>query len=635
MLISRNWLQTFFTDPLPTADALSEALTFHVFEIDRVEQKGNDALLDVKVTPNRGHDCLCYAGIAKEVSAILKLPLKLNPGAGGKIDFSAAGRRGDVVKSSFPPALTQAPSVSVHIETVLCSRYIVGYIKGVKVGPSPTWLQERLESIGQRSVNNVVDATNYVMFTLGQPLHAFDAKKLEQKNGSYAISVRQAKPGETLLALDGKEYTLQESMMVIADAHRDVVIGVAGVKGGMPAGISAETTDILIESANFEGVSVRKTAQTLKLRTDASQRFEQQLSPELAAFGMQAVIDLILEIACPLPGRGVEDGLIGCIDVYPHPQKQTYVSITVEKINHILGLQLTGAEVAESFERLSFGYKEVDGVFEVVVPPLRLDLEIAQDLVEEVGRIVGYDCVPTLMLPAFTKTPEVNKHFYWAEKIREFLIEQGFSEVFTSVFSEQGERVVLNKVDGVKPYLRTSLTGGLAEALEKNIRNKELLCLKQVKIFEIGTVWKEGVEILTYDLAVEVVKKEKTLAEYKAAVEAMLRTIPEVVAQYEDLPTSTTERYKLFSRYPYIVRDVAFWTNGATEPTELEEFLSSVAGDLCVKTMQFDQFEKEGRTSYGYRLIFQSFDRTLTDEDATLAMDQVYKALQQKGFEIR
>ncbi len=627
MLISRNWLQTFFTDPLPTADALSEALTFHVFEIDRVEQKGNDALLDVKVTPNRGHDCLCYAGIAKEVSAILKLPLKLNPGAGGKIDFSAAGRRGDAAKSSFPPALTQAPSVSVHIETVLCSRYIAGYIKGVKVGPSPTWLQERLESIGQRSVNNVVDATNYVMFTLGQPLHAFDAKKLEQKNGSYAISVRQAKPSETLLALDGKEYTLQESMMVIADAHRDVVIGVAGVKGGMPAGISAETTDILIESANFEGVSVRKTAQALRLRTDASQRFEQQLSPELAAFGMQAVIKLIFEIA------GGE--LVGYTDEYPIKQEQKWVSVTVEKINKVLGMSLTGAEVADVFERLALPYKEQEGVFEVVVPLERLDLEISEDLIEEVGRIIGYDRVMPLQLPPFGKSIEINKNFYWAEKIREFLVSQGFSEVFTSVFVEKGERVVLNKVDGVKPFLRTNLSDELSQALEKNIRNKDLLDLRQVKLFEIGSIWKDGIEEIVYDLAVEKIKKEKTTEEYKHELEEMLKVISSHSDHYENLPTSTTQRYQTYSRFPYIVRDVAFWTPAGTDEKHIEQIIKTQAGDLCVKISLFDKFEKNDKTSLGYRIIFQSFERTLIEAEVNEIMEKVYAKLKTEGFEIR
>src|SRR3989338_5477413 len=248
MKISRSWLQTFFKDPLPEAKTLADALTFHAFEIESIE---ND-VLDVKVTPNRGHDCLSHRGIAKELSAILNVPMKGDP------------LRMEV---SLTPT-TNEVSVSID-ETQLCPRYIAGLIRGAKVGPSPHWLRNFLESIGQKSINNIVDATNFVMFSLGQPLHAFDAGQLSKKE-AYAIGVRRAKVGEKLLALDEKEYVLAENMLVITDRHADAAIGIAGVKGGKPAGISETTTDIIIESANFDGVSTRKTASALKLRTDAS-----------------------------------------------------------------------------------------------------------------------------------------------------------------------------------------------------------------------------------------------------------------------------------------------------------------------------------------------------------------------------
>ena len=427
MKISRNWLQTYFSDSLPDAQILSDALTFHAFEIDGIESKASDFILDVKVTPNRGHDCLSHRGIAKELSAILKLPMKMGVQAAGEVNFSAAGHNGDAAKLTSPAASL----VEVSIDTPLCSRYIAAHIQGVKVGTSPQWLRERLEALGQRSINNIVDATNYVMFDLGQPLHAFDANKLQAiskdtfsaagHNGDavkvsfeIAIQVRPARAGEKLLALDEKEYELNESMLVIVDSNADKAIGVAGVKGGMPAGIHETTTDIILESANFDGVSVRKTAQALRLRTDASQRFEQQISPELAQQGMQAVIKLIFEIA------GGE--LVGYTDEYPIKQEQKWVSVTVEKINKVLGMSLTGAEVADVFQRLALPYKEQEGVFEVVVPLERLDLEISEDLIEEVGRIIGYDRVMPLQLPPFGKSIEINKNFYWAEKIREFLV---------------------------------------------------------------------------------------------------------------------------------------------------------------------------------------------------------------------
>src|SRR3990167_738045 len=294
MKISKQWLDTFFNAPLLEASILADALTFHAFEIDGVEKVGNDDVLDVKVTPNRGHDALSHRGIAKELSAILKLPLANDPFA---------------VRPLLAPVTTD---VSVELSSKLCKRYIAGYIKGVKVGPSPEWLKTRLEAVGQRSINNVVDATNFVMFNIGQPLHAFDAGKL----GSLKIGVRAAKDGEVMVALDKKEYTLGRSTLVITAA--DAPVGIAGVKGGMPAAINETTKDIVIESANFDGVSVRKTAQALRLRTDASARFEQVLSPEIAAHGMQAVAALIQELA------GGE--LAGFADVYSEPQKPAFAS---------------------------------------------------------------------------------------------------------------------------------------------------------------------------------------------------------------------------------------------------------------------------------------------------------------------
>src|SRR3989338_505739 len=265
MKVSKLWLDKFFDAPLPDAQTLADALTFHAFEIDSIEQvEGSrtsltsltDWVLDVKVTPNRGHDCLSHRGIAKELSAILKIPLVNDP------------------LSSRSDLLPKTTEVTVDIQrTVLCKRYIAGYIKGVTVGPSPQWLKARLEAVGQRSINNVVDATNFVMFNTGQPLHAFDAGKL----GSLALGVRLAKDGEVMEALDKKKYTLKDSMLVITAG--DEPVGIAGVKGGMPAAIDESTKDIVIESANFDGVSVRKTAAALKLRTDASTRFEQVISP--------------------------------------------------------------------------------------------------------------------------------------------------------------------------------------------------------------------------------------------------------------------------------------------------------------------------------------------------------------------
>jgi phenylalanyl-tRNA synthetase beta subunit len=597
MKVSKLWLDKFFDAPLPNAEALSDALTFHAFEIDGVEKHGSDDVLDVKVTPNRGHDCLSHRGIAKELSAILQLPLVHDPFDAGK---------------ATPSRAKESPSkeVTVKIDTPLCKRYIAGYIKGVKVGPSPKWLVERLEAIGQRSINNVVDATNFVMFNTGQPLHAFDASKL----GSLNIGVRAAKDGEVLMALDKKEYVLKDSMLVItAD---DQAVGIAGVKGGMPAAIDESTVDIVIESANFDGVSVRKTASALKLRTDASSRYEQGISPELCARGMEGMLEFVAHQI----GGTVE----GFVDVYPEPQRQQYANVTVEKVNQVLGTNLTGADIAQVFTRLGFAYKEEQDVFEVHVPYERLDITIAEDLIEEVVRIVGYEAIKGVQLPPIDNKPEINKEFYAAEAAREDLVSKGYSEVFTSVFADKGSRLVLNKVDGVKPYLRASLLPGLTDALAKNKPHKELLGLKEIKLFEIGMVWSGDKEVTMLG----------TISEKEKAIEMEL-VGQQNATEYQNLPLSTTERYQSFSKYPYIVRDVAMWTPADTDASEVLKDIQKEAGNLCVKVDLFDTFSKEGRTSLAFRLIFQSFERTLTEVEVNELMEKVSGALKAKGFEIR
>jgi phenylalanyl-tRNA synthetase beta subunit len=371
-----------------------------------------------------------------------------------------------------------------------------------------------------------------------------------------------------------------------------------------------------LESATFNGVVIRRGSQMLKLRTDASARFEQGLSPELASVGMRQAVKLILDIA----GGTLE----GVVDKYPIAQIKTYVSVTVEQVNKLLGTQLTAAEIADAFARLGLAYKEVDGIFEVQPPPERLDLEIAEDLVEEVGRLVGYDKIPATPLPAPDKAPDINKNFYAAEKAREDWTAKGYSEVFTSVFADRGERVVLNKVDGVRPYLRDSLLAGLTEALAKNKPNKDLLGLKEIKLFEIGTVWKDGKESLMLG----------TVSEKEAATE-MLLVGPENPEAYDDLPLSQTKRYQSFSKYPYIVRDIAVWTPASTNIEEVSALIKKEAGGLCQAVRLFDTFEKEGRISLAFRLIFQSYEKTLTEAEANEAIQKVSAKLKSQGFEIR
>src|SRR3989344_3116470 len=603
MKISRNWLQTFFNDPLPDAAAIGDALTFHAFEIESIDAHGEDSILDVKVTANRGHDCLSHRGIAKELAAILMLPMK-----------------GDPLRANINlDPKTDAVAVSIA-EPTLCRRYVAGYIRGVKVGPSPDWLRAALESIGQRPINNVVDATNFVMFNLGQPLHAFDAAQLTQNQQGdallvpgYSIEVRKAKDGEKMVALDDKEYTLDSRALVIVDGNTDIPIGIAGVKGGKPAGISEKTTDIIIESANFDGVTTRRTAAALKLRTDASSRFEQVISPELAGFGMYAVANLIIELA------GGET--VGFVDAYPVVAEKKQAEVTTEFVNAVLGTELQDTDIEGALTRLDLTHMQDGSRFAVNVPFERLDIALPEDLVEEVARIACYDKISAIELQPLSDDVLVNANFFAAEQAREKLTAEGYSEEFTSVFSEKGERVVVNKVDGVRPYLRSNLTDGLQQAMLKNLSNKELLGLKEEKLFEIGTVW--GVKEERMNIATLVGSQKSAKPNVKEWKGTETELTPISATEYENLPVSSAVRYKTFSKYPFIVRDIALWTPAGTSADDVLTVIRTHAGELLVRSELFDQFEKGGRVSYGVRLVFQSFDKTLTDGDANERMESV------------
>lgn len=610
MKISREWLQTYFQAPLPESQVIADALTFHAFEIEGIEKVGNDDVIDVKITPNRGHDALSHRAIAKEIAAILNIPLQSDP-----LKESSLGRSQAPGEANLSPT---SDAVAVTIEDIeLCKRFTAGYIKGVQVGPSPDWLKEKLEAIGQRSINNVVDATNYVMFNIGQPVHAFDAGQLEAKEGKYAFEVRRAKAGEVLLALDDKEYKLAESNLVVADKNSGKAVGIAGVKGGKPAGITEVTKDIIVECANFDGVSVRRTSKALHLATDASQRFQQVLSPELAAHGQRLTVDLILKIA------GGE--LVGFADAYAKPIAPWQVAFTAAHTSKLLGIDVLADEIKTTLTHLGFAFTEEGGSFTVDIPFERLDLTIPEDLIEEVGRMIGYEKIPSKELPASVAQPEINQNFAAAENVRKTLTEMGYSEVFTSVFADKGEVAVLNKIDSVRPFLRATLIDGLNDALKKNVQNKDLLGLTEVRLFEIGTVWKGGTE----EIMAGIVTEKET------AKEDPLSMYVTEVSGYESLPVSSLDRYQSFSRYPSITRDIALWVPADTQAQEVKNVIAEAAGNLMNRIDLFDEFKKGEKTSYAFRLVFQSFEKTLTDDEANSAMSAVYESVKERGWEVR
>lgn len=604
MKVSRAWLQKYFVTELPGVGEIADAYTFHAFEIE--ETLGD--MLDVKVLPNRAADCLSHRGLAKELGAILDMPLAKDP-----------------LRESLPDFPT-TNSLSVSIEDgEKCLRYMGAVVRGVKVGPSPDWLQEALESVGQRSINNVVDATNYVMLNIGQPLHAFDADKLAVRDGKYAIGVRSAHVGEKITTLSNEEYELGAERVVITDANADLPIAIAGVKGGKHAEVTADTTNLIVESANFGGTTTRRTAQALKLFTDASTRFQNRPSPELAAYGMRDVLALITEIA----GGEVE----GVVDEYPtRPKSDRGVSVSLSRINGMLGSAYTAEQVTAVFKRLDLPTELSGEIFTVTPPFERVDLTIPEDLVEEVGRIIGYDTIAPVELPAGTQTPDQNR-FKGIERMKDQLVAEGYIEVSTQSFAKTGDITLANPLDKARPALRVSLEESLDEALTRAKYNAPLVLepKQKPKLFEVGGVFPKAGEYMELRMTERVPEWGDA-----AGISDNL-----TVAKLEDYGRDyVPKRYTLgafvaFSAYPFIARDIALWVPAGTEARDVMALIRESAGELLVRLDQFDQFDKEGRISYAFRLVFQSVDRTLTDDEVSTVMQSVSSTLTAQGFEIR
>lgn len=793
MKVSYNWLQTYFDTPLPSPDDVAENLTFHSFEVEGVEKVGKDSVIDVDVLPNRAHDCLSHRGIARELSVTLEIPLNR-----------------DALRED-EPELPESQLLSIDIEDpLLCRRYSAAVIRGVKVGPSPEWLKERLEALGQRSINNIVDATNYVMFGLGQPLHAFDMKKLEERDGAYRINVRRAHDGEHITTLTDDEYELTAQNLLIADGNSDAPIGIAGIKGGKVAEVDEGTTDIVLESANFHPIHTRKSSQALKLRTDASTRFENELAPELASYGLREVVALILDIA----GGETE----GYVDVFPLRRSISYMTgVSVDEVGVLLGTKISGEDIEDILNRFSFNFEKVtptDRVIEVAqqlegvpykygasilfdapkafdcssfvsyvfsragvslprvtidqyaygveiteadlkpgdvvfskgqnaqaresfkrvadgaevttqttryqtveympgteilsgvshcgiylgdgkvvhaagkstagkvvvaslsedqnfadivgyrrmtdnkeryvvgVPFERLDLRIKEDLIEEIGRIYGYENIPDVPVEKGAQDVSVNKNFYYAEKIRDLLTKKGFTEVYTYSMSGVGDIEIENPIAGDKKFLRTSLVDGLSQSLELNMKNMPLFGVEDIRIFEIGKVFEgereytalgitatresdvaEVVDALSQELGD--IKGKQNKAFFQCDLDVVVERLPEP-KEYDVASESKQVAYKPFSNYPFALRDIAVWVPEEVSAGQLLSEITATAGDLLVQSSLFDEFAKDGRVSYAYRLVLQSPEKTLSDEDIDTVMKRVTDHLSNKeGFGVR
>ena len=464
MKISYNRLKEYIKIKESPAK-IAELLTKSGSEVKAIGTAGSDSIMDIEITPNRS-DCLSYVGIAREASALTGKTVKIPP-----------------FRIKKQKALPKA-QFSVDIKDKdLCPRYTARLIRDVKVGGSPDWLKKKILSMGLRPVNNIVDITNFVLFELGQPMHAFDYDKIRGKS----VIVRRAHDGEKLVSIDKLVRKLEKGMLIIADNERPIAIG--GIMGGLDTEVTKNTKNILLESAYFDPVSVRRTSFKLALSSESSYRFERSVDPQMVLDASSRAALLIKDIC----GGKIDE----LADKGKRPERHRTISLRIEQLNKILNLQLKETYVKKVLKNL--GLKPIsskDGVIKVSIPSFRRDISREIDLVEEVSRIYGYENI-AVTIPKIVPNPERKSIFWKARKYaREILVSSGLNEVITySLLS----RRLLDKVFGPYPaaitiknplsaeqeLMRPSLLPGILNVLLHNLNRG----IKDLKIFEIANVY--------------------------------------------------------------------------------------------------------------------------------------------------
>lgn len=636
-----------------------------------------DQIFDLELTPNRP-DCQSMLGIAWEVGAL----------TGNKVSLP------EVEYPEQDPPIDEVIKIEVA-DPDLCARYTASLVTGMTVAPSPQWMQERLIAAGMRPINNIVDVTNYVMLEYGQPLHAFDYDKLREKH----IIVRRARPGERLVSLDGEDRELDAEMLAITDPQGPV--GLAGVMGGANTEVSEGTTAVLLESANFNNVNIRRTSDRLKLRSEASIRFDKGLSPELPIQGLRRATQLLAEVGGGTVTRGV-------IDVYPGKLEPEPVAVTPGRVEQVLGISVEKGKIISILE--SLGFECTEGRNEEVsveVPFWRSDITIEDDLVEEVARIIGYDQIPVTPLSGQIPHRESDPLRQLGQDIRDILTTLGMQEVINysliglAGMKEAGIEIpdtprplkVSNPMRSDQEYLRLSLRPGLLGNVAQNERRQEEgLCLFEVgriypprekelpaesqvlaaivtgpkKNAEEGFLRAKGIlETLLNELGVEArfeadsdpglysgrvvaLKAENdqlgVLGEVHPSVSEAFDIDSPAVHIFElDLQTllrhvPSSKSYRPVSRFPGALRDVALIVDGDTPARAVEDLLKSFPIVTSVKL--FDIYTGDqvpaGKKSLAYTLMYQSPNRTLTEDEVNVVQAQLLQRLNKElGAELR
>lgn len=628
-------------------------------------------IIDFEITPNRP-DCLAIEGLGRETAVSL-----------GK-EFKNPRKNIDELKIEDK---NEIEGLKVEIEAPdLCYRYIARVVKNVKIAPSPEWLVRRLNACGIRSINNIVDITNYVMLEMGQPMHAFDINSIEGKH----IVVRRAKNGEKITTLDEEERTLDENDLVIADETKPVAI--AGVMGGINSEIEKDTETVVFESASFYGGAVRKTAKKVGLRTESSSRFEKGLSPENALRAINRAMELVEELNA---GEVVE----GKIDVYPTKQKTNKINLDYDRINKLLGTEISKEEMIDTLEKLNI---KVENDI-AIAPYFRTDIEQLADIAEEVLRFYGYDKLDTTLVESDTTIGIRNKEQKIEQKIKNVLVNSGLSEIYTYGFVSDKDLekskinkdlketsiLIQNPLSDEYRLMRPSTIPSMMQTLATNANKKN----SSAKLFDISKSYKninnevengevplqeniltigmygDDIDFYTVKGLIENVLETSSINRYDIVRETenesyhtgrcanikvgidVIATIgevhPEVLDNYgiekraylAEVNLSKVTKYSKVNKkyvevpkFPAVERDIAIIVDEKVEVGQIEKIIIKKAKKLLEKMKLFDIYRNEklgeNKKSVAYSLIFRDKNRTLSDEEINGVMETIIGELQ-------
>ena len=617
---------------IPTAKDradLVETLTMKSFEAE----KASKDTFNAEIPHNRYADAASHMGVAKEYAAITGKKVKEPTG-----------------KKVFPG---KTGGVEVFVkDKELCPRYGGAAFTLTKKGITPAWMKKVLKDCGLRPINPVVDILNYVMLEIGQPLHAFDADRLHGK-----IIVRKAKKGEKITTIDNQKFTLDADMLIIADEKEPQAI--AGIKGGKYAEINPRTKKIIVEAANFDSVSVYKTSRKLDLVTDASVRFAHGMSPYSVKLGLERTRALLEEII----GAKFE----GALDVYPREKSREIIGFSVDRFNSIAGLKLGRGDIEKSLKKLGFKIttpKNKKEDFLVEVPPLRIDITLFEDLVEEVVRLYGLDRLhpePPIVTIEQAKEEEV---VVMKDKVKTAMYAAGYTEVYNYSFVSMGNKTsyeLENPLSENTKYLRQDLAVNLMENLASNKRFFE-----EVRIFEIGNVFdKEDGERLFLGIGLRS-KSEDPFLEVKGVVEKLMEKMGledfifrpkgvdlEVESEGETIgivrisgrETAVAEidigalmrivsgeyEYREIPKYPAVMRDISLEMR---KTAKVGEILTAIQDSGAKYVEDVDLVDYYDPKRFTFRVIFQSKDRTLKDKEVSKELDRILAYLKKK-FELK